>query len=105
MIIDHTTKFHCQFIHESFLTLVNAHAHRHRKDTKPTDIVSNIFGMGSEVTSIYPATGSTEYFNSSKTTINPTGKETLRWTDAEIARMIQIIVRPILVVLGTVGNG
>ena len=26
------------------------------------------------------------------------------WTNAEIARLIQIIVRPLLLVLGTVGN-
>ena len=31
-------------------------------------------------------------------------KETFIWTNAEIARMIQIIVRPILVMFGTVGN-
>ena len=32
-------------------------------------------------------------------------EETFKWTDAEIARLIQIIFRQILVVVGTIGNG
>ena len=27
-----------------------------------------------------------------------------KWTDAEIARLIQVVVRPILLLVGTVGN-
>ena len=31
--------------------------------------------------------------------------EMFQWTDAEIARLIQVIVRPILLIVGTAGNG
>ena len=31
-------------------------------------------------------------------------KDNSKWTDAEIARLIQIIIRPILLVVGTAGN-
>ena len=31
-------------------------------------------------------------------------EEPFKWTNTEIARLIQIIVRPILVAIGTVGN-
>ena len=45
------------------------------------------------------------YLNLFETITKPTvGKETFKWTDAEIARLIQIIIRPILVVFGTAGN-
>ena len=30
---------------------------------------------------------------------------TFRWTNEEIARLIQVIFRPMLIVLGTIGNG
>ena len=30
--------------------------------------------------------------------------ETFEWTDAEIARLVQVIVRPILLIIGTSGN-
>ena len=54
---------------------------------------------------IFSATYYTIFLNSSEITTKPTvGKETFKWTDAEIARLIQIIVRPILVAFGTVGN-
>ena len=77
-------------------------------------VVSNLYKtvekvpiyMDIKMTSIQSATDSTAYFNSSESTINPTvDKDTFIWTNEEITRMIQIIVRPILVVLGTVGNG
>ena len=32
-------------------------------------------------------------------------EETFKWTEAEIARLIQIIVRPIFLIIGTAGNG
>ena len=55
--------------------------------------------------SIFSATYHTRLLNSSEITTNPTvGKETFKWTDAEIARLIQIIIRPILVIFGTMGN-
>ena len=46
-----------------------------------------------------------EFSNSSNTTTEPTSvEETFRWTNAEIARLIQIIFRPILFIVGTIGN-
>ena len=30
--------------------------------------------------------------------------DTFKWTNAEIARLIQIIFRPIMVIIGTIGN-
>ena len=63
------------------------------------------YTMETEITLSYFATGSTVYFNYSETTKNPTnGEDKFKWTDAEIARIIDIIVRPILVIFGTVGN-
>ena len=47
--------------------------------------------------------GSTEGFNVS-TNVSETEGST-RWTPREIARFIHIIVRPILIVFGTIGNG
>ena len=55
---------------------------------------------------MYSTTEIPRYLNSSETTRDlPVFEKTTRWTDAEIARFLHIIVRPILVVLGTVGNG
>ena len=41
---------------------------------------------------------------SNTTTEATTVEETFKWTNAEIARLIQIIFRPILIILGTIGN-
>ena len=41
---------------------------------------------------------------SNTTTESLIGEETFKWTNAEIARLIHIIIRPILIILGTVGN-
>ena len=41
---------------------------------------------------------------SNTTTESSISEETFKWTDAEIARLFQIIIRPILIILGTVGN-
>ena len=38
------------------------------------------------------------------TTLSAFGTEN-KWTDAEINRMIQIIIRPVFLVIGTAGNG
>ena len=38
------------------------------------------------------------------TTLPVAVDETFKWTNAEIARLIQIIVRPILILIGTIGN-
>ena len=49
-----------------------------------------------------------EIFNRLSTTINITTStyvdENPKWTKAEIARMIHLVVRPILIVFGTIGN-
>ena len=51
---------------------------------------------------------SIEFFNFSNSTVKPTlhfvVDEKSKWTNAEIARLIHIIVRPILIVIGTIGN-
>ena len=53
----------------------------------------------------YTGTDLGEFSNSSNLTTESTFiEETFKWTDAEIARLIQIIFRPILIVVGTVGN-
>ena len=64
--------------------------------------------MESEVTTFnYSGTSFGEFSNSSKITTEATivEEETFKWTNAEIARLIQIIFRPILIIAGTVGNG
>ena len=62
--------------------------------------------METEVTINYSGTGFEELLHSSNTTTEPMSvEETFKWTDAEIIRLIQIIFRPILVILGTAGNG
>ena len=52
----------------------------------------------------YSATDSATLISSQITRNLTADKETFVWTNEEIARMIQITVRPILVALGTVGN-
>ena len=54
----------------------------------------------------YSGTGLEGFLNSSNTTTEPISVAgTFQWTDAEIARLIQIIFRPILIIVGTIGNG
>ena len=65
-----------------------------------------IVKMENKLTFSYSATDFEEFLNSSNTTTEPTFiKETFKWTNGEIARLIQLIFRPILVIVGTVGNG
>ena len=51
---------------------------------------------------------STELFNFANSTVKPTlhyfVEEKSKWTNAEIARLIHIIVRPLFIVIGTIGN-
>ena len=51
---------------------------------------------------------STEFFNFSNSTVKPTLHfvidEKSEWMNAEIARLIHIIIKPILIVFGTIGN-
>ena len=50
------------------------------------------------------STGFINIFNNVSTQ-HMVSKETIKWTSAEVARIIQIIYRPILIIAGTVGNG
>ena len=60
----------------------------------------------SEVTFDSLETNFEQFLNSSNITTEATGvKEEFEWTPAEIARLIQVIFRPILIIFGTVGNG
>ena len=48
----------------------------------------------------------TKFSYSSNTATEPTSiEETFKWTNEEIARLIQVIFRPILIIVGTIGNG
>ena len=54
----------------------------------------------------YSGFGFGEFLNSSNINSEPTSvEESFKWTNAEIARLIQIIFRPILIIVGTIGNG
>ena len=45
------------------------------------------------------------YFNSSEiTTLSNDGKEISQWFSEEITRLIQLITRPILIIVGSIGN-
>ena len=69
-------------------------------------ILGDTIGMETGIVSRYFATSSIVDFNSSETTTNQTNSEDIpKWTNAEIARLIQIIIRPILLIIGSVGNG
>ena len=54
----------------------------------------------------YSGFGFREFSNSSIITTELTsGEESFEWTKAEIIRLFQIIFRPILIIVGTIGNG
>ena len=62
--------------------------------------------MEPEVTTNYSGTGLDGFLNASNTTTEPTSvEEPFKWTSDEIARLIQIIFRPIFIIVGTIGNG
>ena len=62
--------------------------------------------METEATFNYSGTNFGGFSNSSNSTTEAMSlEETFKWTNAEIARLIQIIFRPILIIVGTVGNG
>ena len=50
-------------------------------------------------------TDPSENFSLSETTAQSAVHNSETWTDAEIARLIQVVVRPILLIVGTAGNG
>ena len=61
--------------------------------------------MESELILSNSSTDFTEFLNLSHTsTQSPSPKEMTKWTNEEIARIIQIIVRSILIIFGTIGN-
>ena len=60
--------------------------------------------METEVPFNYTGTSFEEFSNSSNITTEAATVETFKWTDAEIARLIQVIFRPILIIVGTIGN-
>ena len=61
--------------------------------------------MGTELTWNHSSTDSSRFSNSSNTTTESSiSEETFKWSNAEIARLIQIIIRPILIIIGTIGN-
>ena len=57
--------------------------------------------MGTEGTINYTGTGFAEFSNLCNTT---SATETFEWTNAKAVRLIQIIIRPMLIIVGTVGN-
>ena len=69
-------------------------------------ITNHIVRMETELNFNYSETSFKELSNSSNiTTESMSVEQTFKWTSAEIARLIQIIFRPILIAAGTVGNG
>ena len=61
--------------------------------------------METELTWNHSSTDFSGLLNLSNTTTESSiGEETSKWTNAEIARLLQVIFRPILIILGTVGN-
>ena len=61
--------------------------------------------METGLTLNYSFTDFTSLYNSPNSTAEvSTREEPFEWTNAEIARLIQIIVRPILIAIGTIGN-
>ena len=80
------------------LTIAPQNPTRHR--TMPISV--NTSGMEVEITFSFSTTDYTGYYNSSKGTLV---EESFKWANDEIARLIQIIVRPILIIIGTIGNG
>ena len=78
------------------------------RSTRPFDFQIHTFKMKTEVTCNHTLFSSfpdfSGIFNASNTTDSFIGEEKCKWTNAEIARLIQIIIRPILIIVGTVGN-
>ena len=93
-------------LYESFSNLMDTRDQRiSRISWRSFDFQVRSFSMEPELIWNYSSTNS-GLSNSSHTTTEPSiGEETLKWTNAEIARLIQIISRPILIILGTAGNG
>ena len=68
--------------------------------------LTNIFETKTEKDTYNLTTDIIWNFNSSETRRGQNfDTETFKWTSAEISRLIQIIVRPVLLIVGSVGNG
>ena len=65
--------------------------------TEAFNVSTEIFNVFTDIFNV-----STEIFNASTLTYDT--EASTRWTPKEIARMIHIIVRPLLIVFGTIGN-
>ena len=62
--------------------------------------------MKTEISVNNSAADFTGHLNSSEMTELPNdGKETYQWFSEEITRLIQLITRPILIIVGSIGNG
>ena len=62
--------------------------------------------MKTETISMYSINETAVYFNSTEAALDSTVVgEVIKWTDEEIARSVHVIVRPTLIVIGTIGNG
>ena len=72
---------------------------------RPFDFQVHTLKMETKLIWDHSSTNSSGLFNSSNTaTESSISEETSTWTNAEIARLIQVIMRPTLIILGTVGN-
>ena len=68
--------------------------------------LSDIFEMKTEISVNNTTADFTGHLNSSEMTELPNnGKETYQWFSEEITRLIQLITRPILIIVGSIGNG
>ena len=54
---------------------------------------------------MYSINDTAVYFNSTEAALDSTVVgEVIKWTEEEIARLVHVVVRPILIVMGTIGN-
>ena len=66
---------------------------------------TNMFEINTEIRFDYSTTDSTGYFDSSNRTLLPDDdKATFEWISEDIYRLIQVIARPILIIIGSIGN-
>ena len=66
---------------------------------------SDTFEMKTEISLNNSTADFTGYFNSSDMTALPNdAKEISQWFNEEITRLIQVITRPILIIVGSIGN-
>ena len=67
--------------------------------------LSDIFEMKTEINLNDSTANFNGYYNTSKVTeLSNNDKETSQWFSEEITRLIQLITRPILIIVGSIGN-